>query len=129
MQPTLTGLIKERGQTYASTAHRTGLQARTVRMIATGETPMDRVTVGTVRQIAAALGMTAAELIEPALPKPGDPAVSRSDRLAHAIREVMWGTAAPAAYPSPVESPDDPLAHVEPADFFAGTQALDADRG
>jgi transcriptional regulator with XRE-family HTH domain len=129
MQTTLTSLIKERGQTYASIAHRTGLQARTVRMIATGETPIDRVTVGTVRQIADALGVTAAELIEPALPLPGDPAVSRSDRLAHAIREVMWGTAAPQAYPSPVESPDDPLAHAEPAGFFSGTQAIDADRG
>jgi transcriptional regulator with XRE-family HTH domain len=129
MQTTLTGLIKERGQTYASIAHRTGLQARTVRMIATGETPMDRVTVGTVRQIAAALGVTAADLIGPAVPKPGDPEVTRSDRLAHAIREVMWGTAAPEAYPSPVESPDDPLAHAEPPDFFAETKAVDADRG
>jgi hypothetical protein len=98
-------------------------------MIATGETPIDRVTVGTVRQIAAALGVTAADLIEPAVPQPGDPSISRSERLAHAIREVMWGTAAPEAYPSPVESPDDPLAHTEPADFFAGTQAVDADRG
>ena len=133
MQTALTGLIKERGQTYASIAHRTGLQARTVRMIATGETPIDRVAVGTVRQIAAALGVTAAELIEPVLPQPGDPAVSRSDRLAHAIREVMWGTAAPGAYPSPVESSvessDDPLARADPADFFAGTKAIDADRG
>lgn len=129
MQTTLTSLIKERGQTYASIAHRTGLQARTVRMIATGETPMDRVTVGTVRQLAAALGVTAADLIEPALPYPGDRAVSRSDRLSHAIREVMWGSTPPEAYPSPVESLDDPLAHVQPADFFAGTQAIDADRG
>jgi transcriptional regulator with XRE-family HTH domain len=133
MQTTLTGLIKERGQTYASIAHRTGLQARTVRMIATGETPMDRVSVGTVRQIAAALGVTTAELIEPAVPRPGDPMVFRSDRLAHAIREVMWGAGMPAAYPSPVESsvesPDDSLAGVEPADFFSATQTIDADRG
>ena len=128
MQTTLTSLIKERGQTYASVAHRTGLQARTVRMIATGETPIDRVTVGTVRQIADALGVTAAELIEPALPQPGDPAVARSDRLAHAIREVMWGAASPEAYPSPVEGMDDPLAHAEPDDFFGGTGAVDADR-
>ena len=56
MQTTLTDLIKERGQTYSSIARRTGLQARTVRMIATGETPMDRVSVGTVRQLAVALG-------------------------------------------------------------------------
>jgi transcriptional regulator with XRE-family HTH domain len=129
MQATLTGLIKERGQTYASIAHRTGLQARTVRMIATGETPLDRVTVGTVRQIAAALGVTAAELIEPAIPQPGDPTGSRSDRLAHAIREVMWGSGAPEDYPSPVESPTDPIAGVEPGDFFAVTEAIDADRG
>lgn len=129
MQTHLSTLIEQRGQTYASIARRSGLQARTIRMIATGETPMDRVSVGTVRQIAATLGVTAAELIEPAEYRPGDPAVSRSDRLAHAIREVMWGTSAPEAYPSPVESADDPLAHLEPADFFAGTRTIDADRG
>jgi transcriptional regulator with XRE-family HTH domain len=129
MQTHLTTLIEQRGQTYASIARRTGLQARTIRMIATGETPIDRVSVGTVRQIAATLGVTAAELIEPTAYRPGDPAVSRSDRLAHAIREVMWGTSAPEAYPSPVESADDPLAHVEPADLFSGARTIDADRG
>jgi transcriptional regulator with XRE-family HTH domain len=129
MPTTLTNLMKKRRLTYASIAHRTGLQARTVRMIATGETPIDRVTVGTVRQIAAALGVTAAELIEPGLPRPGDPAISRPDRLARAIREVMWGTAEPGDYPSPVESADDPLAHADPADFLAETEAIDVDRG
>jgi hypothetical protein len=98
-------------------------------MIASGDTPIDRVSVGTVRQLASALGVSAAELIEPPAPQPGDPGVPRSERLAHAIREVMWGSSAPGAYPSPVEEPDDPLAHVEPDDFFADTQAIDADRG
>lgn len=54
--------------------------------------------------------MPLAELIDPAQRQPGDPAVPRPERLARAIRDVMWGGSAPVDYPSPVESGDDPLA-------------------
>ena len=128
MQTHLADLMRQRGLTYASIAQRTGLQARTIRMIATGETPIDRISVGTARQLAGALGVTTAELIEPAQAQPGDASISRSERLSRAVRQVMWAGAAPADYPSPVEAADDPLAHVEPADFFSGAEAIDGDR-
>lgn len=121
-------LIRRGGDTYASVARRSGLQARTVRMIATGETPIERVSVGTIRQLASALGVSPAQLIEPEAPYPGDPSLTRPERLARAVREVMWGGASPTDYPSPVEEGDDVLARVEPPDFFAGTQPIDADR-
>lgn len=130
MQTQVANLIRQHGLTYASVAHRSGLQARTIRQIATGETPIDRVAVGTLRRIAAALEVPVAVLVEPGQRHPGDPTVTRSERLRRAIEHVMWGGgAAPAPYPSPVEHLDDPLAHVEPADFFAGARVIGADRG
>ncbi len=130
MNTQLASAIKRHGQTYTSVARRSGLQARTIRQIATGETPIDRVSIGTIRRIAAALEVPVSALVEPGQSHPGDPAVSRSERLARAIRDVMWaGGVAPVPYPSPVESIDDSLAHVEPADFFAGTEVIGAGRG
>ncbi len=129
MQNPLAHAIKERGETYTSVAERSGLQARTVRLIATGETPIDRVSVGTARRLAAALDVPLAELIDPAPPQPGDQAVPRPERLARAIRDVMWGGSAPVDYPSPVEGADDPLAHAAPADFFAGGELIGGRHG
>ena len=46
----LGSIIEDRGITYAALAGRAGLQPRTVRMLATGEAPLDNVTVGTIRR-------------------------------------------------------------------------------
>ena len=49
---------------------------------------------------------------------PGDPALSRPERLSAAIRELMWA-GEPVAYASPVESPEaDDLATVTAEEFF-----------
>ena len=129
MTTLIASLIGQRRLTYAAVAARSGLQARTVRQIATGETPLDAVSVGTLRRIAAALNEPVAALIDPVGQQPGDPTVSRSERLAQAIRMVMWGTSGPTPYPSPVEGPADALAAVTPEDFFAGAEPIRADRG
>lgn len=128
MQTPVANLMRRGGDTYASVARRSGLQARTVRMIATGETPIDRVSVGTIRQLASALGVSPAQLIEPEAPYPGDPSLARPERLARAVREVMWSETPPAYYPWPVEESADALARAEPPDFFADTEPIDADR-
>jgi transcriptional regulator with XRE-family HTH domain len=122
-------MLRERNATYTSVAERAHLQPRTVRQLATGETAIDNVAVGTVRRIAAALEVPVATLIEPEAPFPGDESVSRGARLSAAVRAVMWpGT--PVAYPSPVGSdePDD-IGATAPRDFFADMPPVDGRRG
>src|SRR3990172_5588010 len=91
MSTAMATLMGRNRLTYAAVAARSGLQARTVRQIATGETPLDAVSVGTLRRIAAAPEVPVAPLIESPRLQPGDPASSRQERLAQAIRTVMWG--------------------------------------
>lgn len=125
----LASILEERNITYTSVAERAHLQPRTVRQLATGETPIDNVAVGTLRKIASALSMPLAVLLEPDLPFPGDGSLSRGARLSAAIREVMWsGTAAP--YASPVEGGEpDEIAALPGDEFFADMPAIDARRG
>ena len=129
MSTAMATLMGRNRLTYAAVAARSGLQARTVRQIATGETPLDAVSVGTLRRIAAALEVPVAALIESPGLQPGDPASSRQERLAQAIRTVMWGVSGPMPYPSPVEGPTDAIAAATPEDFFAGAEPIRADRG
>jgi hypothetical protein len=98
-------------------------------MLATGETQLDNVAVGTVRRIATALNVPVAVLLEEEPVFPGDPALSRAERLSAAIRDVMWaGQAAP--YTSPLEAGErDDIADATPDEFFAGMPAIDAHRG
>ena len=125
----LGAILRERNATYASVADRAHLQPRTVRQLATGETAIDNVAVGTVRRIAAALDVPVASLIEPDIPFPGDRSVSRGARLSAAIRAVMWPETA-LAYPSPAEHAEpDRIAVSSPEDFFADMPSLDASRG
>ncbi len=128
MQTTLAAILAEHGTTYTAVAARANVQPRTVRQIAMGETPIDHVQVGTLRRIAAALGVPVAALLEAAAPQPGDPALDRTSRLSRAIAEVMWG-GTPAAYPSPVEGPLDVLARAPADEFFTGMAAIDGRRG
>ena len=110
-------------------AARAHLQPCTVRQLASGETPIDNVAVGTVRKIAAALSLPVSAPLESDLAYPGDVSLSRAARLSAAIREVMWpGT--PAAYVSPVEdtAPDD-IATLSPEEFFADMPAIDGRLG
>jgi transcriptional regulator with XRE-family HTH domain len=125
----LATILAERNLSYTAVAERAHLQPRTVRQLASGETPIDNVAVGTVRQIAAALSLPVATLLEPELAYPGDASLSRAARLSAAIREVMW-PGAPVAYVSPVEdtAPDD-IATLAPDEFFADMPAIDARRG
>jgi hypothetical protein len=110
-------------------AARARLQLRTIRELATGETSIDTVEVGTVRRIAAAPSVPVAALLEPDLPSPGDPSVSRGARLSAAIRGVMWSGAA-TPYLSPVEAdvPDE-IGVVPADDLFADMPLIDARRG
>lgn len=121
----LATILKERRMTYTAVAARAHLQPRTVRQLASGETPIDNVSVGTMRRIASALSLPVSTLLEPDLAYPGDESLSRGARLSAAIREVMW-SGAPVPYASPVEhgEPDD-LAALTPADFFAEMPAID----
>ncbi|NJD27517.1 MAG: hypothetical protein FIA92_04400 [Chloroflexi bacterium] len=122
-------IIEARDASYAAVARRAHLQARTVRMLATGETPIDRVAVGTIRRIANALEVPVALLLEDEPVHPGDPSSSRADRLAAAIRDVMWARQA-VRYPSPLESgAGDDIADVTPDEFFGGMPTVDARRG
>lgn len=128
MQTTLAAILAEHGTTYTAVAARANVQPRTVRQIAMGETPIDHVQVGTLRRIAAALGVPVAALLDGGAPHPGDPTLDRASRLSRAIADVMWaGT--PAAYPSPVEGPVDALAEAPPDEFFTGMAAIDERRG
>jgi len=113
----LATLLDERKMTYAAVARRANLQARTVRQLATGETPMDHVAVGTVRRIAAVLAVPVATLIDGDMARPGDPSMTRFGRLSAAVREVMW-SGRPGAYPSPVESVEpDAIATTPPEEL------------
>lgn len=122
----LARLIAERRTTYTAVAGEARLQPRTVRQIATGETPIDNVSVGTVRRLAAALRVPAASLIDPGAPLPGDSSLPRGARLSAAVRDLMWA-GAQVAYPSPVERADE-LASTPPSDFFADMPPTHADR-
>jgi transcriptional regulator with XRE-family HTH domain len=125
----LAAILKEQKLTYTAVASRARLQPRTVRQLASGETSMDNVSVGTVRRIAEALSVPTAALLEPELPHPGDPTISREARLSAAIREVMWSNC-PAAYASPLEAaaPDD-IASLTPDEFFADMPPIDDRHG
>lgn len=121
----LAAILREQKVTYTSVASRARLQPRTVRQLASGETSMDNVAVGTVRRIAEALSVPTAALLEPELPHPGDPTISREARLSAAIREVMWSND-PAAHASPLETAAiDGIASLTPEEFFADMPAID----
>jgi transcriptional regulator with XRE-family HTH domain len=129
---TLGSIIEERHITYAALAARAQLQPRTVRAIATGETPLDRVSVGTIRRIAAALAIPVAVILEVDDPvHPGDAGQTRTARLSAAVREVMWPRGAtPYPYPSPVEAGGrDEIADLTADEFFSGMPPIDARRG
>lgn len=127
---TLGSIIEEQGFTYSSVAERAQLQARTVRAIAMGTTPIDKVSVGTVRRIAAALSVPMAVILEDGDPVyPGDAALARTDRLSAAIRDVMWPRD-DRRYPSPVETDErDQVADLTPDQFFDSMPPIDARRG
>lgn len=126
----LSRLIAERRKTYTAVAAEANLQPRTVRQIATGQTSIDNVSVGTIRRLAAVLGVPAASLIEAGAPLPGDASLPRGARLSAAVRDLMWA-GGQVAYPSPVDDTDgtDELASTSPSDFFADMPVTDADRG
>lgn len=125
----LAHVLREQKTTYAAVAARTRLQPRTIRQLATGETPIDNVAVGTVRKIAAALSVPVATLLEDDPLHPGDASRSRAERLSMAIRDAMWAQE-PVAYVSPVEAgPRDDIADLAPEDFFADMAPLRARRG
>lgn len=125
----LASIIREQHATYTSVAERANLQPRTVRLLATGETPIDSVAVGTVRRIADALAVPVADLLAQEDVLPGDPSLARAGRLSAAIRQLMWPNTR-TAYASPVEpGPRDGIADVPPDDFFAGMTPVDARRG
>ncbi len=122
-------IIEARDVSYTAVATRARLQPRTVRLLATGETQLDNVPVGTVRRIAAALNVPVAVLLEEEPVFPGDPALSRAERLSAAIRDVMWPDHA-VPYTSPLEvGRRDDIADATPDEFFAGMPAIDANRG
>lgn len=125
----LSSIIEDRDVTYAALAARARLQPRTVRLLATGETPIDNVAVGTIRRIASALAVPVAVLLEEEPVYPGDDSRSRTERLSAAIRDVMWARGA-APYPSPVEAGGrDDIADLTPDEFFDGMPAIDGRRG
>ena len=125
----LAAILEGRNLTYTAVAQRAHLQARTIRQLATGETAMDSVAVGTLRKIASALAMPVAALLEPELPFPGDASLSRGARLSAAIREVMRSGAA-VPYLSPVEDLEpDEISALGADEFFADMPAVDARRG
>lgn len=127
---TLGSLIEERGITYASLAARAQLQPRTIRAIATGATPIDRVSVGTIRRIASALSVPMVVILEDRSPiYPGDADRTRVERLSAAVREVMWPVDE-RRHPSPIETDErDDIADLTPEEFFDGTVPIDARRG
>lgn len=121
----LASILRERKTTYTAVAERAHLQPRTVRMLASGETPIDNVAVGTVRKIASALSLPVSALLEPEPAHPGDASLPRGARLSAAIREVIWsGTPVPHASPVEEHEPDE-IAAVAPGDFFAHMPAAD----
>ena len=125
----LAHILAEQKLTYTTVAERAQLQPRTVRQLATGETSLDNVAVGTMRRIASALSVPVSVLLEPEAPHPGDASMSREDRLSAAIRAVMW-PAARVAYGSPVEAGErDDIADLSPDEFFGDMPMIDAERG
>ncbi len=125
----LAHILAEQKVTYTTVAERANLQPRTVRQLATGETSLDNVSVGTVRRIASALSVPVSVLLEREAPQPGDASLSREDRLSAAIRAVMW-PATPVTYGSPVEAGErDAIADVAPDEFFSAMGVIDAERG
>ncbi len=127
---TLGTIIEEREITYASLAARTQLQARTIRAIATGATPIDKVSVGTIRRIATALSVPMTAILEDDTPVyPGETGRTRTERLSAAVRDVMWPRDE-RRYPTPVEPGDrDEIADLTPDEFFAGMPPIDVRRG
>jgi len=125
----LASILDERHMSYTAVAERAHLQPRTVRQLATGETAIDHVAVGTVRKIASALSVPVSVLLEPDPVHPGDASLTRAARLSAAIREAM-SPKTPFAYASPVESaaPDD-IASLTPDELFADMPPIDAHRG
>ena len=125
----LATILDDRNLSYTAVAERAHLQPRTVRQLASGETPIDNVAVGTVRKIASALSLPLSALLEPDLAYPGDASLSRSARLSAAIREVMWPpTTTPFVSPVENAAPDD-LSSLSADEFFADMPAIDAHRG
>ncbi|HSO30241.1 MAG TPA: hypothetical protein VLS28_10080 [Candidatus Sulfomarinibacteraceae bacterium] len=124
----LAAILDERRLSYVAVASRANLQPRTVRQLATGETPIDQASVGTVRRIAAALSVPVAALIDLDAVRPGDPTLSRSARLSAAVRDMV-GSGARIGYPSPVEAVEaDSIAAVPPEEFFSAMPAIDDHR-
>jgi transcriptional regulator with XRE-family HTH domain len=125
----LASILDDRNLSYTAVAHRAHLQPRTIRQLASGETPIDNVAVGTVRKIASALSLPVSALLEPEFVYPGDASTTRAARLSAAIREVMWPKV-PTPYVSPVETgaPDD-IASLSAPEFFADMPVIDAHRG
>jgi transcriptional regulator with XRE-family HTH domain len=125
----LASILDNRNLSYTAVAERAHLQPRTIRQLASGETPIDNVAVGTVRKIAAALSLPVAALLDSGPAYPGDASLSRAARLSAAIREVMW-QATPIPYVSPLEdsAPDD-VTSLPADEFFADMPAIDARRG
>ena len=125
----LATILDDRNLSYTAVAERAHLQPRTVRQLASGETPIDNVAVGTVRKIASALSLPLSALLEPELAYPGDASLSRTARLSAAIREVMWPpTRTPFLSPVENAAPDD-LSNLSADEFFADMPAIDAHRG
>ncbi len=125
----LQALMHEQRATYTQIATRAQLQPRTVRMLATGETALDNVSVNTVRRIASALSVPVATLLEEATAHSGDDSRPRSERLGAAIASTMWPTTR-RAYLSPVEADaHDDIADANPDEFFAGMTPINARRG
>lgn len=126
----LSSIIEERDITYAALAARARLQPRTVRAIATGATPLDRVSIGTIRRIASALSVPVAVILDDeSAVYPGDIDRTRAERLSAAVRDVMWPREA-IRYPSPVEAGErDEVADLTPDEFFDGMPSIDARRG
>ncbi len=124
----LASILDERNLSYTAVAERAHLQPRTVRQLASGETPIDNVAVSTVRKIASALSLPVSALLEPGPAYPGDASLSRAARLSAAIREVMWPEAA-MPYVSPVDDTAlDDIASLSAHEFFADMPAIDARR-
>lgn len=124
----LAAILDERHLTYTAVADEARLQPRTVRQLATGETPIDNVSVGTIRRIAQALSLPVSVLLEPGAPHPGDPTLPRGERLRLAISDVMWAGAR-TTYVSPVEGEADDVIDRSVDEFFADMPPIDARRG
>jgi transcriptional regulator with XRE-family HTH domain len=122
-------IFEKKQVTYAAVARRAHLQPRTIRLIATGVTPLDNVPLGTVRKIAAALNTSVADLIQPEVTLPGDDSVSRGARLAAAIRSVMWPSE-PVPYLTPVaDEESDEIGALPADDYFGNMPVIDARAG